>query len=183
MARDLDFRPIKRRVPNTPAPTNHTTQKTVARPERKPSYWPLILLIVGLGLASVALFAYYSEQISGSITAPPVDTAASSSDQPSSSGNGTSVFDQAEKLVIQLYDSGAGSEVMASTVKSLEDAGYTVEQLGTSQFEYDKTYIWHQPTRTTDAQAIGSILSNREISYRESQIKDVFDVLIYLGKK
>ncbi len=67
------------------------------------------------------------------------------------------------ELVVKIYDGGAGGTDTETAAKTLSDNGYTVEQLGKSQFEYDKTYVWFVTGYQQDAEAIGALLGDREI--------------------
>ncbi len=86
-------------------------------------------------------------------------------------------------MVVQIYQSGAVQEAINQTEALLKEKGFTVENLGNSQFEYDKTYIWHTAEYTEKAKELGSLLTGRVVSYKESQNAGLFDVLIYLGKQ
>lgn len=185
MARDLDFR----RIPSRPSVPS--AAKSPAKSTSRRAVWPIVLLIVGLGLSAAALFQVYNQNINSN-GAPPDSTqlsptasqpASASAEAPPSTNNTKNAFQAETTLVVQIYDSGAGSEAMEATIAKLTDSGFEVKNLGPSQFEYDKTYLWHRATFADQAKAIGQLLSEREVSYKETQLDGIFDLMIYLGKK
>ena len=155
-----------------PAPTHHL-------PRKRRRLWPLILLIIGLGLASLALYEKYQQEIS-SPAATPSPTASSS---PTTATESNVFTSNDGKLIVQLYDSGAGEEVVEAVAIKLREKGFEVAQLGKSQFTYDKTYISHSAEYAERSKEIGALLADRVVSYKESQVEGIFDVLIYVGKQ
>ncbi|QQG50067.1 MAG: LytR C-terminal domain-containing protein [Candidatus Berkelbacteria bacterium] len=142
----------------------------------------MLMLVVGLGLAAVGLFASYYNSSSDSVKPTTTTDTPVTSDEPS--GNSADVFSNKNTAFeVKIYDSGAGDEAVDSTTALLTEKGYTVKKLGKSQFVYDKTYIWHIQTRLSEAQTIGALLQGREVSYKESQNSGGFELLIYLGKQ
>lgn len=186
MARDFDFR---RRVTPTTLPPHANRQVADSLPQptlkaRKRTSWPLLLVVIGLGLASVGLYIWYNNSTA---TKTPLTasspTSATVEPTPSDGGSSNVFTNNTETLVVQIYDSGAGETTVMSVAKRLEAAHYTIKTLGPSQFQYDKTYIWYTKEFTEQAHAIGALLTDRTISYKESQINGVFSVLVYLGKQ
>ncbi len=158
-------------------------QPAAARPTRSKTRGKLPLTLGIIGLAAAAIGAYYWS------TLPVIPTVEqnSSTDQsvppattPTTENN---AFEQDDKLIVQIYQSGASQEAIDQVVNLLKAQDFTVENLGNSQFEYDKTYIWHTPKHAEEAKKIGDSFVGRTISYKESQNAGVFDILIYLGKQ
>lgn len=173
MARDMDFR----RVAKAAKPVTNAR-----RTQKSRTGWPLLLLVIGLGLAAVGLFATYyydspaPKEKTATEPAPPVANT-------NTSESSTDVFSaQNTTFKVKIYDSGAGEDIVDSTAKLLSDKGYSVEKLGKSQFTYDKTYVWYVKARSSEAQLIGALLEGRDVSYKESQNSGGFELLIYLGK-
>ncbi len=111
-----------------------------------------------------------------------------SSDSPSSISKTADTTNRAATdtsglFTVEIYESGAGLELYQSTAASLALAGYDVKNLGKSQFEYDKTYIWYRSSLEEQAHKVGEALAGRDVSYRESKNEGLFDILVYLGKK
>ncbi len=175
MPRDLDFRRAK------------PSRRPLAQPTRQAAavakgQWPIILLIVGLGLAITGLVYYFNQDLQPTPTPNP--TAVDVEQKPNSTvDSSNNVFAENGKLTVQLYESGADPEAVALTIKTLEAKGYGVKNLGASQYEYDKTYISHTTKFAVQAKEIGKVLADRVISYKETQSSGIFDILIYLGKQ
>jgi hypothetical protein len=138
-----------------------------------------------MGLIAIGLYFQYNRGLASTLNSDTdTTTTNSSSVTPVTSDPTDDVFTATNtERVVKVYDSGAGEAVVADVLNQLKQGGYETENLGKSQFEYDKTYIWHTPTFTDTAQAIGLLLAGRQVGLRESQIAGVFDVLIYLGKQ
>ena len=92
------------------------------------------------------------------------------------------IFAASSSPHIQIYDSGAGKNVLQATVKKLEAAKFDVENLNDSQFQYDQTYIWYHKENLELAQQIAGLLSDRKVTLKESKTYGLFDILIWLGK-
>lgn len=175
--RDIDFRPRSdARAATNPSP------KPVSRPGVKKKQSSALLIAI-IGLAAAALGTYYW-------SGTPPQSSSPASAEPSSpserlgdvSTNGT-IFDTSDTLLVQVYESGADQATITSALETLKREKYQYQNLGASQFEYDKTYIWYTAGYAEEAQAIGRLLTGRSVSYKESQNSGVFDVLIYLGKQ
>lgn len=195
MARDFDIKRVRPQGTNPQPPqefwppkqaTQPTkTKKTATKQAGQKTIWPLLLLVLGLVLASAALYSQYIGQVKAPATKKPVETKSQAPSNSATPADATvqSAFDNNSSLLIQVYDSGAGEEATKNVTAALKAAGYDASNLGKSQFEYDKTYVWHTPEYLEEATAASSVLTGREISYKESKIEGVFDVLIYMGKK
>jgi hypothetical protein len=162
MARDFDFRP---RRPVTPAPT---------RTSRKSNQWLsgvifLGLIIIGLGFAS---------QSSNKPTNP-------SSTQPSAPATAPDILKSADIVPdspLQIYDSGSGPDAVTQAITALHGQNLEAKNLGKSQFEYDKTYVWYVAGQEALAKQVVTALGNRQVILTESKVAGNFQVLIYLGK-
>jgi len=172
MARDFDIRPG-----NTPAPTRLATPKSPKRSTRR-GVVPLLIAIIGL--AAAAIGAYYWSSLPVQPSSPVGETPASSNQEPAVTDK--NVFSD-QKLTVQIYQSGAPQETVDALIAKFKANSFTVENLGDSQFEYDKTYIWHTAEYADEAKALGALMPDRVISYKESQNAGLFDILIYLGKQ
>lgn len=177
MAHDFDFKPVTSR----PKPTPHHTPVRVNRLKKRSNVAPLMLAI--FGLAAAAIGAYYWASQPPKATAPAVSTDTAQELSGSTTENNKNVFQKTDELVVQVYESGASQEIIDQTLADLKEKGFTTENLGKSQFEYDKTYIWHTAEYTEKAKEVGALLTGRVVSYKESQNAGLFDILIYLGKQ
>ena len=187
MARDFDFhRRTEKSAEFGVAPT-HLTQPITSPRKPKPTasrkaVAPLILVIVGLAAAATGLYYWSSQPPTASAPATNKSTSEQSASDTTTNSD-KNVFKKTDELVVQIYQSGAVQEAINQTEALLKEKGFTVENLGNSQFEYDKTYIWHTAEYTEKAKELGSLLTGRVVSYKESQNAGLFDVLIYLGKQ
>lgn len=177
MARDLDIRPSQSRPPYRPP---QPVQQTVSRKKGR-SVTPLVLALVGLAAAGLGVYYWASQPQTA--TAPTTTTTANKESSSAATDQEKNIFQKKDELVVQVYQSGASQAVVDQTIALLKEKGYTVENLGNSQFEYDKTYIWHTAAYTAKAQEIGALLTGRTVSYKESQNAGLFNLLIYLGKQ
>lgn len=183
MARDLDFRrkPTSTQTvqPNKGQTTPPIQSNTTPRKNRRRGLAPLVIAIIGL--AAAATGAYYWA------TLPPTQKTTDTSSQTTTvappADDQKNVFQANKELVVNVYQSGAAADVIKNVTTVIEEKGFKVENLGDSQFEYDKTYVWHRAEYETQAKAIGQALSGRVVSYKESQNAGLFDILIYLGKQ
>lgn len=187
MARDFDFHVTTKRVTNPSLPRPEVSQPNPLPTKTKPSssrkaVAPLILLIVGLAAAATGAYYWSSQPPTASAPATSTPTNQQSASDTSTESN-SNVFQKNDQLVVQVYQSGATQEAIDQTVALLKEKGFKIENLGNSQFEYDKTYIWHTAEYTEKAKELGTLLSGRVVSYKESQNAGLFDVLIYLGKQ
>lgn len=143
-------------------------------------------MILGLILAAIGLYIYFNRDkaLPNSLGAKSQPTVTNQSAEQTTTDASKNAFTaQQSSLIVKVYDSGAGEAAVAETLELLKQQNYETENLGKSQFEYDKTYIWHTAEFDAEAQAITELLPNRQVSLKESQIAGVFDVLIYLGKQ
>jgi hypothetical protein len=142
---------------------------------------PLFLAIVGI--AAAAIGAYYWASKPPTATAPAVSSTTDQQNTATAPDSGKNIFQKTDQLVVQVYESGASQEVVTQSLATLKEKGFTTENLGKSQFEYDKTYIWHTAEYTKEAKTVGDSLTGRVVSYKESQNAGLFDILVYLGKQ
>lgn len=195
MPRDFD---IRKNVNSSPPPRSyqqsltaspvtdsHDHQSNTLKPAKKPQeqkhLLPVLIAIIGLAAAAVGTYYWSTLPIKETTTNPTSDTTTSS--PATESTDQKNVFQGGSEPVINFYQSGAPTEAISQITTLLKEKGYQVENLGDSQFEYDKTYIWYRAEFEAQAKTIGSLLANRVISYKESQNAGLFDVLIYLGKQ
>ncbi len=194
MARDMDFR--RKPTESTPSsrvgqlppvkhgrPANITTSPGGQRlSHRRSPQTVLYLVIVGLAFAAIGTY-YWSTQPPMSSSPPATNDEKKTAGQTTAQSNGLNAVTKSGQPIVQIYQGGAPEATVSQVIGTLREKGYSVENLGNSQFEYDKTYIWYTKTYADKAQTIGQLLSDRVISYRESQSAGVFDILIYLGKQ
>jgi len=165
MARDFDIRP-KSRVQTTAPKTKPKEVRTKTPVSQKRVGW--VTFIVILAIAATLTAAYYQSL------------------QPKSP---TQTIDQnqtenvKEELVVKIYDGGAGESETKKAVTTLKDNGYQVEELGKSQFTYDKTFVWYVTGHQEEAQKIGNLLVGRNIVYKESRISGSFIIQIQMGNQ
>ncbi len=199
MARDFDIKRVREGTapngasqeptqdfwPDNPKPKTKPVKNTSNKSTVQKATWPALLLILGLGLGGAALYSQYAGQSETPETKKltPNNSQTQIDSTVTAEALNQSAFDNSSTLLVQVYDSGAGIEATESATAALKTAGYDAKNLGKSQFEYDKTYIWHTPKFQEQAKAAATVLTGREISYKQSQIEGVFDVLIYVGKK
>lgn len=174
MARDFDFRrtPISRPITTNPSVVKPAVlapqQKKVAKKSKNVS-WIAVVVILAVFALGVGMY-YQSLQ-------PPKVT--------NTNNNANKEEQQTEKkeLVIDVFDGGAGADVLASTVGLLKEGGFSVKDAGKTQFEYDKTYIWYVTGFESDAQKIAAILSSRKTVLKESKVSGAFTIQVQLGKE
>lgn len=174
MARDFDFRrtPVSRPITTNPSVVKPAVlasqQKKVAKKSKNVSW---IAIVVILAVFALGVGMYYQ-----SLQPPKANSINSNVDKEEQ---------QTEKkeLVIDVFDGGAGADVLASTVGLLKEGGFRVKDAGKTQFEYDKTYIWYVTGFDADAQKIATILSARKTILKESKVSGAFTIQVQLGKE
>lgn len=176
MAKDLDFRTKQVQRP-TQQPASDMFK---ALPPHKSKAWIWIVILV---LIAVAAVFYWQFKNSASTSKTPVavsslDTQEASAPTPTS----TNKIAATSSASVQVYDSGAGAEAVNEVVAKLKAVGYSAENLERSQFNYDQTYIWYRVGALPEAEKVKTILGERKVSLKETQISGSFDVLVLLGK-
>lgn len=183
MARDFDF--VQRRRPQ---PVSRPTPRRSRRPNTIS-----IAIFVGLVVLGVALLgnagsltkSHSTTSQPDSATRPSESSASSSQTATGDNSASTSIaptLDPAANSPIQLYDSGAGDQTVKQTIADLATQHILVKNLGRSQFDYDRTYVWYATGKDQAAKDVVAALGNRQVTLKESTIAGSFDVLIYLGK-
>ncbi|MEK7548755.1 MAG: hypothetical protein AAB499_02560 [Patescibacteria group bacterium] len=179
MPRDLDFR---RRPDRSVARIEVASQPARRRGRRQP---PIIasamLLFILITFGSSFLYQGQSpDPLSDPTAISTKSTAISATDQGLELTANESL-PTAINSPIQIYNAGAGEEAVTALIQQLAKEGITVKNLGRSQFEFDQSFIWHQPELVTKAQEIAAKLG-RQFTLKESKIAGGFEILIYLGK-
>jgi archaellum component FlaF (FlaF/FlaG flagellin family) len=175
MARDFDFRrtpttkPIIK-TPVTPAPVAQPPTQSV-QPIKQSKNISWVAVVVILAVFAVGLGLYYQ-----SLQSP-------KSNVQTNSENSVEQESEKKQLVVDVFDGGAGADVLSTTIATLKENGFTVTDSGKTQFEYDKTYIWYVTGFESDAQRIASLLSSRKTVLKESKVSGGFTVQIQLGKE
>jgi|GEM_PF-3041552 len=197
MARDLDFikkpsnqPPISRGSTNfSVKPLTTAPTKTVVAPNQLPPrstsvaspknhrHWTIwILIVVCVILLVFGLLLYKSARVALTPRVNPPTTQ-------NTVVSGAKADEAASNAVVQVYDSGAGTQVLNQTLSLLGNNKINAQSLSTSEFQYDRTYIWYQPAYLDEAQQVASLLKDRDVALRPSQITGSFTILVYLGKK
>ncbi len=172
MPRDLDF--VRR--PRRESPTIH-------KPSRQPRSGSMAIafVIIILVVGGILVAQYLSSKPTSAPALNAGQTPTTSTTPPTNSTTPTNQT-KSSQAVIQIYDSGGGADELKKVSDSLAKT-YQIKNLGPSQFDYDKTYVWYRKEFKTDANAIAKLLSDRDVSLKESEISGVFDILVYVGKK
>lgn len=132
--------------------------------------WIIIIVIVILGSMGIWQLAKPKSVTS---TKPP---------QPVVSGQNDIISSSTKPLVVELYDSGAGSLAMGKLTNILQGSNYKVKDMGASQFDYDATMIWYNKTEITQAQNLAALIADRKVTLKETSIDGTFDLIVFLGK-
>lgn len=182
MARDLDFSPRRRKVIQQSAVPQIAAAKPtelLLKPRRswRGLIWFLIILLI-LAISGWVGWYYYKQQ--GSYANSPSSVVNTTQNIPTTS---KSVFGQTQSINVQVYDSGAGKEIVDKVVTQLKGLGYPAENVNESQFKYDRTYIWYREGLLTEAEKIKSVLTGRDIGLKETKVAGSFDILVLLGNK
>lgn len=182
MARDLDFRTVRRLKNASPAPAGRRPKQT-----RQAG---ILATLIFLGLILIGFGLLYEANLAPTPRSQETTekTSPSNNQKPGNlgqlnqtAGNRTAPENKVRDS-IQIYDSGAGATSVEEAIKALADEQLTVKNVGKSQFEYDKTQIWYSAGFEEQAKKIAAVLIGRQTAVKESKVSGPFDILIYLGK-
>lgn len=182
MARDLDFRTVRRPKNASPAPVVRQPKQT-----RQAGILATLiflgLILIGFGLLYEANLAPIpGSQKTTEKTSPSNNQKPSNLDRLNQTAGDRTAPENRVRDSIQVYDSGAGTASVEEAIKALADEQLTAKNVGKSQFEYDKTYIWYSTGFEDQAKKIAAVLIGRQTAVKESKVSGPFDILIYLGK-
>lgn len=178
MARAFD---ISRRPRHKPAPVSSHPAPSRRRKNGLFNYF-IFLVFIGAFIAIMFSFSSTSAPIKNNTkTSPSITTSPTPS--PTTSTNQNNNSDSTNKEIkIQILN-GTGITSVTEKVKSLLDkSGYKVESASEAQFKYSQTYIYYRSEHSTEAQKISEILKDYKPTLSVSQIDNLFDILIIIGK-
>lgn len=169
MAKDMDFAPQRQRA-STPK-----TSPILPKPPAKKSKLAIWLILFAVVLLALAF--YWQFLGSESTTKKNIDNPVSQSSQSKSI---LSPIDTG--LKVQVYDSGAGKEVLGTTVNKLKSSGYRVENMDSSQFNYDQSSIWYRKEDLDEAKKLIALFPERPFGLKEITMNGSFDLIVFLGR-
>jgi hypothetical protein len=185
MARDLDFK--VRRTAGIP-PAQPPQVATILPSNRKSGsntlLWTVLILLFIAAAIGIWQFASSTTPSTTSIKTPVATKEVPPAKIPVVTKTDNSILSpETSSLVVQVYDSGAGSTAVDALIDKLKALGYKVDNLEKSQFNYDRTYIRYRAGMQTEAEKIQSSMPDRLVSLKEVQSAGLFDILILYGVK